>query len=320
MKIYETNIIENVARLYSRSVVNDLLFDRTTRKNIIWATDEYMELGVGYGATCQVMYSAITGNHSGVIKPRVTKAIESQADRTKKKAEVMTPAWICNKMNNDQDQVWFQRKTGQCAFNVENGSSWKTVDGPVRFTNKRFHWRLYVDNRRLEITCGEAPFITSRYDTTTGEMIPVKDRIGFLDRKLRVVGENTNDEGEWFKWALRALQATYGYEWQGDSLLIARCNVIQTFSEHMEDRWGRRPTDKEAKQASLIVSWNLWQMDGLKGSVPLGTPREEHRQLTFFDLLGETDTNENEVPYCKIRDWRSNKAQTYISLKDGASK
>lgn len=67
----------------------------------------------------------------------------------------------------------------------------------------------------LEITCGEAPFLVSRYDVETGEAIPVPERIGLLDRKLRVVNENVQTEEEWLKWAFREFWATYGYEFQG---------------------------------------------------------------------------------------------------------
>ena len=71
-----------------------------------------------------------------------------------------------------------------------------------------------MDSRRLEITCGEAPYIASRYDAATGEIIPLERRIGILDRKLRIVNENATDEDEWFKWAFRAFQSVYGYEYQ----------------------------------------------------------------------------------------------------------
>ena len=47
---------------------------------------------------------------------------------------------------------------------------------------------------RLEISCGEAPYLVSRYDTVTGETIPISQRIGLLDRKLRVISENTDTE------------------------------------------------------------------------------------------------------------------------------
>ena len=42
------------------------------------------------------------------------------------------------------------------------------------------------DKTYLEIACGEAPFITSRYDAATGNTIPLEERVGILDRKLQV--------------------------------------------------------------------------------------------------------------------------------------
>lgn len=73
----------------------------------------------------------------------------------------------------------------------------------------------------------------SRYDTVTGEALSVAERIGFLDRKLRVVSERTKSRREWVRWALTALKASYGFEYQGDNLLLARINVFKTFCEHL---------------------------------------------------------------------------------------
>lgn len=47
---------------------------------------------------------------------------------------------------------------------------------------------------RLEISCGEAPYLVSRYDSVTGKTIKIKNRIGLLDRKLRIVSENIEEE------------------------------------------------------------------------------------------------------------------------------
>lgn len=69
-----------------------------------------------------------------------------------------------------------------------------------------------------------------------------------MDRKLRVVNENTDNETEWFKWVLRAYQSVYGYEFQGDNLLIARINLLITFVDYMQDRWNRVPIDAELKK------------------------------------------------------------------------
>ena len=79
------------------------------------------------------------------------------------------------------------------------------MDGRRNIRRKKT-WKDYVDSKRLEITCGEAPYIVSRYDVETGEVIEISRRVGILDRKLRVVNENAITEDEWMKWALRAVQ------------------------------------------------------------------------------------------------------------------
>lgn len=132
-----------------------LLQDHTTGKNIIWATDLPPELGVGFA-------DEITLEQLDKVQlvPRVQKRLADQKKRTSKKAEVFTPTWVCKKMTD-------------VAENDLKGEDWKE----------------YINKTCLEVTCGEAPFLTSRYDTTTGQMIAVQDRIGLLDRKLNVLAE-----------------------------------------------------------------------------------------------------------------------------------
>lgn len=98
--------------------------------------------------------------------------------------------------------------------------------------NKEKSWQSYVWQKRLEIACGEAPYLTTRCDAATGEIIDVKNRIGLLDRKLRVIGERVRTHKSWLVWTKRALQSTYGYDWQGDNVLLARKNVLFTVMEH----------------------------------------------------------------------------------------
>ena len=205
-----------------KPVLERLLQDKTTKQNIIFATDAYLENGPEFTETSQITKDKLLGFMKIKIQPRVEKAAEEQLARTRKKAEVFTPSWIVNKMNNHCDEEWFGRPN---VFNTENDTGWVTNDAPIAFEGKDT-WQSYVDSRRLEITCGEAPYVVSRYDAATGEIIPIRDRIGLLDRKLRVVNENADGDAEWLKWALRALQSSYGYEFQGDNLLIARVNVL----------------------------------------------------------------------------------------------
>lgn len=73
-------------------------------------------------------------------------------------------------------------------------NQWKKLN----FLTIKKSWKAYVDERRLEIACGETPYLVSRYDTVSGKTIDLFNRIG-LDRKMRVIHENTSTEEEWFK-------------------------------------------------------------------------------------------------------------------------
>ena len=292
-------------------VLKELLKDRTTGQNIILATNAY----AGYDEKKQITTDMILGFDPFVIQPRVLKSQEQQLARTRNKAEVFTPSWICNKMNNHCDTEWFGRES---VFNVEDGQAWNTVEEIIEFPKGKT-WKEYIDSRRLEITCGEAPYIVSRYDASTGEIIPIKDRIGILDRKLRIVNENTEDEKEWIKWAYRAFQSVYGYEFQGDSLLIARINLLITFADYMQDRWRRYPNDKEIKKVVDIIVWNLWQMDGITGTIPFGKPKEEYHQISLFDFMQGINDTEEKTMDCMIYDWRGNCSITFNSMKRGVN-
>lgn len=208
-------------------VLDKLLADRTTGKNIIWATDSYSEYGAGFCDRFELSATALQGINPVLIQPRAFKALQTQQSRTKSKAEVFTPSWIVNKMVGQLDQDWFGEPN---LFNFENEQNWQTTSVKIPFRNKK--WEEYIDQSVLEITCGEAPFIVSRCNASTGEPISVSDRIGVLDRKLRVVTENTGSEDQWVKWAKRAFESVYGYEYQGDTLLICQINLLMTFIDY----------------------------------------------------------------------------------------
>lgn len=292
-----------------RGLVRRLLQDKTTRKNIMFASDSYADYGAGYRDDSQMTVSALLGFDSCDIQPRVYKAAAEQTERTRKRAEVFTPAWIVDQMNNDCDTEWFGRPD---VFNRQDGQSWAVNTEPITFPKGK-DWKQYVDSRRLEITCGEAPYIVSRYDTVTGEIIPIERRIGILDRKLRVINENAADEEEWFKWALRAFQSVYGYEYQGDNLFIARMNLLYTLADYIEAKWHRQATKKELEKFLNVICWNIWQMDGMNDTPPYGIPTDEAVQMTLFD---DDDETAGEGPvYCKIYDWRADISKLFKDLK-----
>lgn len=339
--------IKSFDRRYPTFILKTLLCDRTTGRNIIWADNEYEALGDGYMGDDEITVEKITGMNSGVIKPRIAKEQERQSQRTKSRAEVFTPSWLCNQMNNDLDEAWFGRRD---VFNTEvvaddDVKTWMATAEPVTFPKSKGRgWHAYVEAPRLEITCGEAPFVCSRYDTVTGDELPVGERVGFLDRKLRVVTEKTRTRKEWARRALDALRATYGFEYQGDNLLIARINVLETFAEHLRDRWGSDPEQGELEQAAWIVSWNFWQMNGFTDAVPtnkmgaevestLGTfeePEPEPIQPSLFDIFDDVfpnetteETKEEEpketVPLCVIYDWQNGEPFKFATLKGKAA-
>ena len=292
-----------------RGLVGRLLQDKTTRKNIMFASDSYADYGAGYRDDSQMTEGVLLGFASCDIQPRVYKAASEQTERTRKRAEVFTPAWIVDQMNNHCDAEWFGRAD---VFNHQDGQEWTVSTEPIVFPEGK-DWKQYVDSRRLEITCGEAPYIVSRYDTSTGEIIPIERRIGILDRKLRIVNENAVDEAEWFKWAFRAFQSVYGYEYQGDNLLIARMNLLYTLADYIEARWQRQATQKELEKFLNVICWNIWQMDGMNDTPPYGIPSDEVVQMSLFD--NEEETADDEIVYCKIYDWRADISKLFKGLK-----
>lgn len=310
------DVIEEDIAKYSRVLFDILLKDKTTNENIIWATSDYTSLGEPYLATEQIYAKLITGVHSKLIQPRTAKEHERKNSRTKDKAEVFTPSWICNAQNNLVDERWFGRPG---VFNIQKDNTWITTERIMFPKGEQRTWKHYVDARRIEVSCGEAPYLVSRYDTVTGNTIELLSRIGLLDRKLRVVTENAYDEKEWLKWAYRAYESIYGFEFQGDNLLLARENLLYTFIDNMRYALKRSPTLNELKKVATIISWNLWQMDGLTYEPPHCDIQEEMKQLSLFNNI-ETETLIVQKPAqsrCKIKDWRSKVIVEYYSLIKG---
>lgn len=316
----------NICDMYP-DILNILLLDNTTKQNIFWATKNYQHLGIGYEYGSSILPELITGNNGNVILPRVKKNKDLQQSRIRDMAEVFTPSWICNAQNNLIDNAWFGREN---LFNME----YTTPDGLQRWSvnlDKIIFpdgktWMNYLKDIRLEITCGEAPYITSRYDTTTAEYIPINKRIGLLDRKLRVLNENTSTPAEWFEAAKTAYKNTYAFEWQGDSLLIARVNMLLTFIENYFHKFGNQPLLESLKYIAYIISWNVWQMDGLKGVVPGSCANKNSEAVSLFaqtdiilTLCEGCKTNnilKHNGSYCIIKDWGHINSNTGIIGKD----
>ena len=279
-------------------VLEMLLKDHTTQQNIYWATDSYAGRGEGYQFKDAIIADSITGDNGMIIRPRSVKSKDEQTKRSKDMAEVFTPSWVCNAQNNLIDDAWFGK---QGVFNAESPEhTWKATTGKIEFPEGKT-WKDYVRDTRLEITCGEAPYLVSRYDTVSGMPIELAERIGLLDRKLRVVSENTETTGEFLDWCQEAYKNTYGYEWQGDNLLLAREALLFTFLDYYRAKFGEEPLLKSIQYIAYIISWNVWQMDGLK----FCPPGEEPCEGNLF----------NPSNLCLIRDWRKPRDKQKIYFK-----
>ena len=188
-------------------------------------------------AVIEILLRGLKIDKLSEVKPRVLKSDDEKFLRTRRNAEVFSPRRVVKFMVDALD------------------------DGGQ------------IDSRWLEIACGEAPFITNRYDAETGKDIPINQRVGILDRKLR--NAKTLDE------AKRAVQSVYGYDIQSDSLLIARANVLLSFVEYVENF-----NDSDLAEVAEVIAKNFWLMDAL--NIPSA-------QFNLFD----------DVPLCNIIDWTS---------------
>lgn len=317
-KTSEIDISEN--RLRHRGRVLDIILSvHGTKQNIIWATDSYIFLGKDYAPKKQMKREQVTGDNGKMIQPRAAKSKEQQKYRTKDKAEVFTPLKIVKEMNVAID--------------------WSSKNFPTSEEN----WLDYVQEKRLEITCGEAPFIAGRYNPTsnTGVIIEPHNRVGFLDRKLQEVGKRVNSKKDWLKYAELALKSSYGYEWQGDNLLIARENILMTLndfydffcSDKLKLKTKQSLTDEQLEQFAHIISWNFWQMDGLKYVRPMSCrqtlrPSEDipKNQLTLLPLEKPkklmvecegcrlNDPFKHTGVYARIKDWTTGKTIRFVDL------
>ncbi|MDK9848058.1 restriction endonuclease [Staphylococcus equorum] len=289
---FDINISENFNRHTMPKILDLLLVDRTkstnkTNKNIIWGNDNYIHFGADkYSAHNQIKSELLTGYMKDLIVPRSMKNKQLKRDRTKKNAEVFTPTWVVKKQNDLIDQEY-----------------------------KNDNLLTYTQRTWLEVTCGEAPYMTTRYDMETGEPIILYERVGFLDRKLQRINLSISDKVEWHDLVVIAYKSSYGFEWNGDSLLLARENLIYTYQEYYIDKWKSLPPLIDLREIANIVSYNVFQMDGLTYTIPLSSIKEKHVETQLsLNLFGEEkqlDNIESAVTRpgkrVKIMDWEKEK-------------
>jgi hypothetical protein len=289
--VSSTDILENTILDQMPGILDILLIDRTKstqkkKKNIIWANENYAKFGSkAYAATAQILPELVTGRMGNIIKPRALKSKEMQKERTKSKAEVFTPTWIVKKQNDEVEKDYINDDL-----------------------------ETYVKRTWLEIAAGEAPYMATRYDMETGEIVPLTERVGFVDRKLKRINVEVDDKAEWQRLVVEAYKSSYGFEWSGDSLLLARENLLYTYRDYYFQRWLKKPTYGLFADIAEIISYNLFQMDGLKYIIPLTEKREKilEVQTSLFDKE-EPDEQWKIKPgkRVKVMNWGTNKMEFF---------
>lgn len=216
-----------------------------------------------------------------VLVPRFMRNETNNRERTKNKAEVFTPTRIVKQMLDNIDEAGDTLK-------VEFGA--------------------YICSRWLEITCGEGAFLCTRYNPKNGEMIPIRDRQGILDRKLHAVSKQINQNGAWIQYALQVCRSTYGYEYQGDSLLMARVNALYTFMEYYQNKFNSCLPVQYQCDLAEIIAWNIWQMDGLTKCIPQANViKDRHGEYVAIEGTPATimDWNNREpVSFMECESWQ----------------
>lgn len=283
------DLVENSIRSEMPDILEILLIDRTKstlikKRNIIWAHDNYISYGNKfYRSLAEVKPELVTGYMAHIIMPRALKSKFIQKERTKSKAEVFTPTWIVKKQNDEIDENY--------------------RDDPLA---------TYVKRTWLEITCGEAPYMSTRYDMETGEAVKLSERVGFVDRKLKRINSEVDNKDDWNYFVLNAYKSSYGFEWSGDSLLLARENLLHTFRDYYLDKWSEEPSHDSLKEIAEIISYNVFQMDGLKYIIPLTEKKEKEHQLSLFDTDGKNDdSNVTNGKRVKVMNWEVNKMEYF---------
>jgi len=286
MQLLTVDISEEGIANDSGTLLTILLKDRTTNKNVVWASPSYEGMGKPFCADQPIKKNLIIGPYDSIIQPRVEKNKRNQEIRTRKRGEVFTPPWLV-----DKQVSIVMNEIGDISF------------------------ESFIALRWLELACGEAPYIVTRYDSVSGDIIPVDKRVGFLDRKLQRIAEESTTEKEFIKWSKIAYESSYGYELQGDSLVLARENLLLSFCEHYDCKFGKLPTMKVIKQIANIISYNIFQMNGLTKQTPYSSDSKNNIQLNLFDEVNDQEKKGD--MFTLVKDWENKVLVSVDSISKG---
>lgn len=196
--------------------------------------------------------------------PRAAKDALVQKDRTKYTAEVFTPAAICALQVNTAIELLAQG--------------------------------LQPDTVVLEACCGEAPYLTQRYDAHFNHPIPSSERNGLFDKKLALVNATYDGDNvaQWHERAKVALQTTYAFDLQADNAVIARANLLASYEEAAPG--GSLPATLRA-EVETILAHNVWQMDILQEGKAVSLFETEEHLPGVYDINLTNWATGEQVPF-----------------------
>ena len=121
-------------------------------------------------------------------------------------------------------------------------------------------------------------------------------------------------------------------DWQGDNVLLARENILATVIESFNADFFNESSSSlghfiKAAPPSLpglpcllefaeIISWNVWQMDGLTKTIPFNK-KQENEQQDMFSMFFDTKIvkeEERKSPPCRVYDWKANKSVAFDQI------
>ena len=124
------------------------------------------------------------------------------------------------------------------------------------------------------------------------------------------------------KWVYIDYKSIYGFDFQGDNVLIARENLLFTCIEAYIAKFDVPPIKEYLIQIAKILTWNIWQMDGLKYVIPYSCKPKISREVSLFDEETvceecpgciKKDNSKHTGIYCKIMNWTRQHTETFIS-------
>lgn len=152
-------------------------------------------------------------------------------------------------------------------------------------------WEDFIQYTILESNCGEGDEISHRFTPKTRTFVPIEDRAGLLDIRLKIIFAQSRSI-TWFPWTKRAYRHIYAYDMAGELVYITRKKLLDTFIDFCRYYKNVMPGNNEIHQIALILSYNIWQMDP-----------ETYKT-----------NRDKDAPYATICDWKTNAIKPFVYL------